>query len=79
MTQIHVEYFAILREHTGRNAEDLTTEALTVAELFDELNRRYEFPEVGRMKVAVNDEFGDWNSSLTDGDTVVFIPPVAGG
>jgi molybdopterin converting factor small subunit len=31
------------------------------------------------MKVAINDEFSEWNSELADGDSVVFIPPVAGG
>jgi molybdopterin converting factor small subunit len=29
--------------------------------------------------VAVNAEFGDWSQPLGAGDTVVFIPPVAGG
>jgi molybdopterin converting factor small subunit len=31
------------------------------------------------LRVAVNDEFGDWRARLSDGDTVVFLPPVAGG
>jgi molybdopterin synthase sulfur carrier subunit len=31
------------------------------------------------LRVAVNDEFGDWSQELADGDRVVFIPPVAGG
>jgi molybdopterin converting factor small subunit len=31
------------------------------------------------VKVAINDEFADWQHKLQDGDTVVFIPPVAGG
>jgi molybdopterin converting factor small subunit len=34
---------------------------------------------VGRLKVAVNDEFRDWDTPLAAGDRVVFIPPVAGG
>lgn len=79
MPQIHVEYFAILREHVGRNGEDLQTTATTARALFDELDARYEFPPVTRMKVAINDEFSDWNAMLSDGDSVVFIPPVAGG
>jgi molybdopterin synthase sulfur carrier subunit len=29
--------------------------------------------------VAVNTEFADWSRRLNAGDTVVFIPPVAGG
>jgi molybdopterin converting factor small subunit len=31
------------------------------------------------LRVAVNAEFGDWSQPLAHGDTVVFIPPVAGG
>ncbi|MBT3666040.1 MAG: hypothetical protein HN548_01060 [Opitutae bacterium] len=31
------------------------------------------------MRVACNGDFVDLNCSLSDGDEVVFIPPVAGG
>ena len=31
------------------------------------------------LRVAINTEFGDWSAPLSDGDAVVFIPPVAGG
>lgn len=79
MRTIRVEYFAALREHVGRSAEELQTAAATVAELYAELDRRHGFPPVGPLKVAVNDEFGDWQAPLADGDAVVFIPPVAGG
>lgn len=79
MAKINIEYFAILREHVGRNKEAVQTDAGTAAELFDELSRRYDFPDVGNMKVAINDEFEEWDSKLVDGDSVVFIPPVAGG
>jgi len=79
MPQIRVEYFAILREHVGKNVEELQTTATTAGALFDELDARYEFPEMARMKVAINDEFSDWSATLTDGDSIVFIPPVAGG
>jgi len=79
MNHIRVEYFAILREHVGQSSEDLDTDARTTADLFNELDDRYRFPDMGRMKVAINDEFRDWDTALADGDSVVFIPPVAGG
>jgi molybdopterin converting factor subunit 1 len=79
MASIRIEYFAILREHAGRSEEQIETTAETAAELFNELSHRYGFPEVGQVKVAINDEFGDWDTTLVDGDSVVFIPPVAGG
>ena len=79
MTNIRLEYFAILRERTGCEGEDIATSAETVAELFGEISQRYQFPEMARMKVAINDEFADWSARLSEGDSVVFIPPVAGG
>ena len=83
MAQVHIrvriEYFAALREHVGRAQEELTSTATTVAELYAELDHRYTFPPLGRVKVAVNDEFRDWQAPLRDGDFDVFIPPVAGG
>ena len=79
MKTIHIEYFAVLREHTGMSGEAVATEAGTVDALYAELDQRHAFPAMGQLKVAVNDEFGDWQSTLADGDRVVFIPPVAGG
>jgi molybdopterin converting factor small subunit len=77
--RIQVEYFAVLREHVGRGAEVCDTAARTIGDLYRELDARHGFPAVGRLKVAVNDEFRDWDTLLADGDHVVFIPPVAGG
>ncbi len=79
MKSIKIEYFAVLREHAGRDAETLSTDAATAGALFDELKQRYSFPELSSVKAAINDEFADWNATLNDGDSVVFIPPVAGG
>jgi molybdopterin converting factor subunit 1 len=75
-----VQYFALLREQAGRSEESLTTTAHSPRELYDELRKRYPFslaPEM--LRVAVNTEFGEWSQPLSDGDAVVFIPPVAGG
>jgi molybdopterin converting factor subunit 1 len=79
MAVIRIEYFAVLREHVGRAGEELRTSATTVGELYAELDQRYAFPAVGRVKVAVNDEFRDWSAPVRDGDFIVFVPPVAGG
>ncbi len=79
MIRVQIEYFAILREHAGKNAEEVQTEAGTVGELFDELADRYAFPQMSSMKVAVNAEFDAWDARITEGDSIVFIPPVAGG
>ena len=79
MKLIKIEYFAVLREIAGRDAEELQTDAGTPAGLYAQLGQRYAFPAQGSMKVAINDEFEDWDTILNDGDAVVFIPPVAGG
>ncbi len=79
MILIRIEYFAILREHVGKSAEEVQTESRTAAGLFEELAERYAFPQMNHMKVAINEEFGDWNDAIADGDSIAFIPPVAGG
>jgi molybdopterin-guanine dinucleotide biosynthesis protein A len=78
--RIKVQYYAILREQAGRSDESLVTAAHTPRDLYNELKSRYPFslaPEM--LRVAVNAEFGEWSQRLVDGDSVVFIPPVAGG
>ncbi len=79
MIRIRIEYFAILRELAGKNYEEVQTEAGTAGELFDELATRYAYPQMNQMKVAINEEFGEWDTVLAEGDVVVYIPPVAGG
>jgi molybdenum cofactor guanylyltransferase len=77
---IKVQYYALLREQAGRSDEALVTAARTPRELYEELKARHPFsfaPEM--LRVAVNAEFGEWTQALADGDSVVFIPPVAGG
>lgn len=77
---VKVQYYALLREQAGRSEEALVTGARTPRELYEELQVRYPFslaPEM--LRVAVNAEFGEWSQPLADGDSVVFIPPVAGG
>jgi molybdenum cofactor guanylyltransferase len=77
---ITVQYYALLREQAGRRDEALVTQARTAAELYTELARRYPFSLPQEMlRVAINAEFRDWTAPLSDGDAVVFIPPVAGG
>jgi molybdopterin-guanine dinucleotide biosynthesis protein A len=78
--RIKVQYYAILREQAGRSDESIVTGAHTPRDLYNELKARYPFslaPEM--LRVAVNAEFGEWSQRLADGDSVVFIPPVAGG
>jgi len=78
--RIKVQYYAILREQAGRSDESIVTGADTPRDLYNELKSRYPFSLAAEMlRVAVNAEFGEWSQPLADGDSVVFIPPVAGG
>lgn len=78
--RLRVRYFALLREQAGRADEELASAARTPLELYEELRARRGLglsPEA--LRVAINDEFGDWRTHLAEGDTVAFLPPVAGG
>jgi molybdenum cofactor guanylyltransferase len=78
--QIKVQYYAILREQAGRSEETVATAARTPRDLYTELQRRHPFSlGAESLRVAINAEFSDWSRPLTEGDSVVFIPPVAGG
>jgi molybdopterin converting factor subunit 1 len=80
MKRIHLQYFAVLREQAGRSEETLETSAANPADLYDQVRTAHGFTlPRALLRVAVNDEFREWDASLASGDRVVFIPPVAGG
>ncbi len=78
--RVQVEYYALLREERGATVEWLETSASTPSDLYEELRQQYGFSlEEVALRVVVNEEFSEWEASLAENDTVVFIPPVAGG
>lgn len=77
---VQIQYYALLREERGLSSENLTTEASTPRELYELLKLRHGFSlSTDRLNVAVNEAFANWEQPLRSGDSVVFIPPVAGG
>ena len=77
---LQIQYFALLREQAGRNAETVSSRARDARELYEELRTARGLklrPE--QLRVAINEEFADWSQTLAEGDSVVFLPPVAGG
>jgi molybdopterin-guanine dinucleotide biosynthesis protein A len=77
---LHVQYFAALRDQAGRSAETVASAARTPRELYAELRARHRLAlSAEQLRVAVNDDFADWNRPLAAGDSIVFLPPVAGG
>lgn len=78
--QIKVQYFAVFREQRGLGEESVVSSASTPAALYAELAARHGFSLAPAMvRAAVNGAFASMDRVLAPGDTVVFIPPVAGG
>jgi sulfur-carrier protein len=77
---VRVRYFAVLREQRGLDEEEIATVASTAAEVYDELRARHRFTLPSeRLRVAINEDFAPWASKVRDGDSLAFLPPVAGG
>jgi molybdopterin converting factor subunit 1 len=77
---VTVHYFAALREQRGIGEESIETTAATPRELYEELRARHALTlQPADLQVAINEEVREWDTALQEGDTVVFLPPVAGG
>jgi molybdopterin synthase sulfur carrier subunit len=78
--EIRIDYYAIFREQRGLSSESHRTQAQSLRDLYCELQQAHGFKlPIDNVRVAVGDEFVDWDQQLKTGDTVVFIAPVAGG
>ena len=78
--KLNIRYYAVLREKAGITEEEVETFAETPGELYNDLAGKYGFPvDPASIRVSVNEEFRGMDELLSSGDTVIFIPPVAGG
>jgi len=78
--KITVRYFAAFREAVGTESETFETPADTPEDLFAECkNRHPALQSFSSTLIAINDEMADWDTTLIEGDEVLFFPPVAGG
>jgi molybdopterin converting factor subunit 1 len=78
--KVNIIYFASLRDQSQKSTELFNTNAVTAQQLFEELNEKYSFKvNQENLRVAINEEYRDFTTSLSENDTIVFIPPVAGG
>ncbi len=78
--KIQIKYFAALREQSGKSDEIIETEANSPEEIYSDLKKKYGFTlDTNELRVAINDNYENFNYQLKDHDTLVFIPPVAGG
>lgn len=80
MKRITLRYFAAFRERAGVAEEVLQLDVVTALDVFEATRERHQSAEpTGHCKVAINDEMADWDAPVSDGDTVLLFPPVAGG
>ena len=78
--RIKVLYFASLRDNSKKAEEVIETSAKTIDELYSELNSKYHFTlDQSQLRAALNEDYAPFTTELNYNDTVVFIPPVAGG
>ena len=76
---ITILLFAHLREQFGTRELQIKESAITVANLRQQLEAKYEFLDTKSIMIAVNEEFADDEDVIQAGDTVALIPPVSGG
>jgi len=81
---IHVRLFAAIREALGREGVEMElADGATPEHVWRELLRLDERGTLGARRVnlaaAVNRRYTRFDTPLSDGDEVVFIPPVSGG
>tara|TARA_B110000438_G_scaffold178462_1_gene170572 strand:+ start:339 stop:587 length:249 start_codon:yes stop_codon:yes gene_type:complete len=80
LINIKVIYFAVLRDLAKKKEELLSVDPGTTPQsLYDMLQEKYSFPDQNTYKVAINDNFTEWNEPLDQQDIIVFMPPVTGG
>ena len=79
--RITVLYFASLADKAQQGQQQLDlADNLSLSELYAQLKQQHGFElDISKVRVAINDEFASWDDAINDGDTIAFIPPVAGG
>lgn len=79
---VQLRYFARLRELAGTDSETLddVPAGSTLGDVYARQKRIHPaLPDRDTVRVAINQEFTDWNTTVSQGDEVAFIPPVSGG
>jgi len=82
--QVHIKYFASIREALGRSSETWQTSALTLGDLRLALVQRDALENhplaAGRaVRIALNQLMCEESAEIVEGAEVAFFPPVTGG
>ncbi|MDM5210092.1 molybdopterin converting factor subunit 1 [Peribacillus sp. RS7] len=76
---INVLLFAQLKDALGKETLSIEGNGMSVAQLKGKMRVEFQLEGLESVMTAVNEEFADDDTVLSDGDTVAFIPPVSGG
>lgn len=79
---VKLRFFAALKDIIGESEMSLEIARRTsVRKIFGQLTSR--FPDLKKYErvllVAVNEEYGSFDTDVSPGDEVAFFPPVSGG
>jgi molybdopterin synthase sulfur carrier subunit len=82
--KLDIRYFAWLRERVGTAAEQVETEATTIAGLIEELRARdegyaYAFSDPAAIRAAIDQTLVEMDAPLAGAREVAFFPPMTGG
>jgi MoaE-MoaD fusion protein len=80
--RVRVLFFGQLKEIVGSAQDDADlADGARVEDLFDRYGQR--FPKLAEFRpsiaASINQEYANWQSPLSSGDEVAFLPPVSGG
>ena len=81
---IELVYFAWVRERIGEARESHETTAKNVRDLIQELKQKEEryavaFSDLNAIRVAIDQDLVDMDSSIENAKEVAFFPPMTGG
>ncbi|MGG4267123.1 molybdopterin converting factor subunit 1 [Peribacillus simplex] len=76
---INVLLFAQLKDELGKESLSIEGKGMSVAQLKGKMRVEFQLEGLESVMTAINEEFADDDTILSDGDTVAFIPPVSGG
>ncbi|RFU62384.1 molybdopterin converting factor subunit 1 [Peribacillus glennii] len=76
---VKVLFFAHLKDEAGQEEISIEGNGFTVAQVKDKIAADLGIATLDSVMTAVNEEFANDETIVSEGDTVAFIPPVSGG
>jgi len=78
---IKIKLFATTREFVGKNELNIQVEnPCTVQTIIEDLKQKYpKLEQMNSFLIAVNMEYAQSHTLVSDGDVIAIIPPVSGG